>query len=330
MVIRHIILFIFLFRMFTTACGSGTGFSDDSKLNENSFKEKWMQSIPDDKLLSAVTIPGTHESLTLYGGPLIQCQAWTLENQLNAGLRYFNIRVEASIFHNILDVMDGHIKHIKFHEVLNILWEFLDKHSSETVLLKVTLQGMNMKKAGKLIQKMTENSQAKVWTKTLVPKMHEARGKIIFVQSTNFNFGTLNHDTFFIGDNTFKDLEDKIQIITKHLTEAKENCAHAIVLTDSIATAIFIGPKSVARLVNDQLNMLIVTLKTGPDKPDCLGVISMDFPSPDIIQNIIEINGETLSDSSKQPVEPGPEEPAPVEPTPIDPSQVEPEPKLKF
>uniref|UniRef100_A0A8C7P6X9 Phosphatidylinositol-specific phospholipase C X domain-containing protein n=1 Tax=Oncorhynchus mykiss TaxID=8022 RepID=A0A8C7P6X9_ONCMY len=298
--------------IFTTACGSG--FSDDSTLNENSYKEKWMESIPDDKLLSAVTIPGTHESLTLYGGPLIQCQAWTLENQLKAGLRYFDIRVEASMFHNILDVMDGHLVHTKFHEVLNILWEFLDKHGSESVLLRVTLQGISMKKAGKCIKTLIENSEDRVWTKIFVPKMQEARGKIIFVQSTNFNVGTLNHDTFVTGDDTFKDLENKMKKITKHLKEAKENCGHALALTDSSATAIFKGPKTVAKMVNGQLNKLIVELQTGSNKPDCLGVISMDFPSPDLIHNIIEVNGKPGSGSSEHSEEPESVEPAPAEP----------------
>ncbi|XP_064876431.1 uncharacterized protein LOC115131377 [Oncorhynchus nerka] len=298
--------------IFTTACGSG--FSDDSTLNENSYQEKWMESIPDDKLLSAVTIPGTHESLTLYGGPLTQCQAWTLENQLKAGLRYFDIRVEASMFHNILDVMDGHLVHTKFHEVLNILWEFLDKHGSESVLLRVTLQGISMKKAGKCIKTLIENSEDRVWTKIFVPKMQEARGKIIFVQSTNFNVGTLNHDTFVTGDDTFKDIENKMKKITKHLKEAEENCGHALALTDSSATAIFKGPKTVAKMVNGQLNKLIVELQTGSNKSDCLGVISMDFPSPDLIHNIIEVNGKPGSGSSEHSEEPESVEPAPAEP----------------
>ncbi|XP_029590844.1 uncharacterized protein LOC115175609 [Salmo trutta] len=303
-----------------------TGFSDDSTLNENSYKEKWMESIPDDKLLSAVTIPGTHESLTLYGGPLIQCQAWTLENQLKAGLRYFDIRVEASIFHNILDVMDGHLIHTKFHEVLNILWEFLDKHGSESVLLRVTLQGMSMKKAAKCIKTLIENSEDRVWTKIFVPKMQEARGKIIFVQSTNFNVGTLNHDTFVTGDDTFKDVENKMKKITKHLKEAEENCGHALALTDSSATAIFKGPKTVAKGVNGQLNKLIVELQTGSNKPDCLGVISMDFPSPNLIQNIIEINRKPGSGSSEQPEQPEPVQPERAQPETAAPEPAEPEP----
>ncbi|XP_031644674.1 EH domain-binding protein 1-like protein 1 [Oncorhynchus kisutch] len=304
-----------------------TGCSDDSTLNENSYKEKWMESIPDDKLLSAVTIPGAHESLTLYGGPLIQCQAWTLENQLKAGLRYFDIRVEASMFHNILDVMDGHLVHTKFHEVLNILWEFLDKHGSESVLLRVTLQGISMKKAGKCIKTLIENSEDRVWTKTFVPKMQEARGKIIFVQSTNFNVGTLNHDTFVTGDDTFKDIENKMKKITKHLKEAEENCGHALALTDSSATAIFKGPKTVAKVVNGQLNKLIVELQTGSNKPDCLGVISMDFPSPDLIHNIIEINRNPGSGSSEQPEQPEPLEREPAKPQPAEePEPVQPEP----
>uniref|UniRef100_A0A8C7TQW9 Phosphatidylinositol-specific phospholipase C X domain-containing protein n=1 Tax=Oncorhynchus mykiss TaxID=8022 RepID=A0A8C7TQW9_ONCMY len=294
--------------------------SDDTALHENSYEEKWMASIPDDQLLSAVTIPGTHESLTLYGGPLIQCQAWTLENQLKAGLRYIDLRIEASIFHNTLDVMDGHIKHTKFHDVLNILWEFLGKHDSETVLLRVTLQGMSIWNARESIKDLIKKSKDNVWTKTLVPHMRDARRKIVFVQSTNFNVGTLNHNICVTYDGWFKNIENKMKTITKHLKEAQKNCAHTISLTDTSTTGFFIGPKTVAKVVNDQLNKLLGKLKTGSDKQNCLGVISMDFPSPDLIQNIIEVNRQPGSGSSDHLVEPEPVEPEPPEPTEPEPA----------
>uniref|UniRef100_A0A6Q2WV84 Phosphatidylinositol-specific phospholipase C X domain-containing protein n=1 Tax=Esox lucius TaxID=8010 RepID=A0A6Q2WV84_ESOLU len=274
-----------LFLMFTTVCGSG--FNDDPNLDEKSYKENWMESIPDDKLLSAVTIPGTHQSLNLYDWPFSKRQVWTLEKQLKAGLRYFDIKVRKT--KNYLYVGNWRIVIHKFDEILKILMDFLDKHSSETLILRVTLPEKESKEARQSIKNLTEKYEDKVWTKTYVPSMRNARKKIVFMQTTHFNIGTINHNTFVNGDEKFKDIEHKMKKIKQRLKEAKENCARVITLT-SIYSTDFKPPKSLAKVVNDRLNELIVTLHRDSDQQNCLGIINMDFPSPELIQNIIEVN----------------------------------------
>ncbi|KAJ8273609.1 hypothetical protein GJAV_G00103560 [Gymnothorax javanicus] len=53
----------------------------------------WMASIPDGRPLSEVTLPGTHNTMAFYGGALVECQSWSLDLQLQAGVRFLDIRV---------------------------------------------------------------------------------------------------------------------------------------------------------------------------------------------------------------------------------------------
>ncbi|XP_071381470.1 1-phosphatidylinositol phosphodiesterase [Centroberyx affinis] len=260
---------LFPCRVIAISCsGSGIGFNDDPALDESFYNLNWMESIPDDTRISAISIPGTHESLTLYG--LVPCQAWTLDKQLKVGLRYFDVHAgNWFIFQQSVDIRDSSLviwQHTQFDEVLKIILDFLQVHGSETVLLRVTLHGLYQKAVAKLILKLIKNLKDRVWTELSVPNMQQARGKIVFVQSETFNTGVLNHDTFFPDDSKFKDIENKMKKVKNHLKVAEKNCGHHIVLTDTTATSLLNGPKKVARGVNKQLSDLVVEHKKSSEK----------------------------------------------------------------
>uniref|UniRef100_A0A8C9XCN7 Phosphatidylinositol-specific phospholipase C X domain-containing protein n=1 Tax=Sander lucioperca TaxID=283035 RepID=A0A8C9XCN7_SANLU len=271
----------------TNCSGSGTGFNDVPTLDPELYNLNWMKSIPDETPVSAISIPGTHESLTLHGGPLAKCQVWTLKDQLNVGIRYFDVHVGIWLpTQNHIHIRDRHwmfSQHIQFDEVLGTVSDFLTVHSTETVLLKVTLQGLYQRKVEEeLMKKLIEKFENKIWNKLLVPTMEQARGKIVFLQSNMFNAGTLNHESFFIKYNELINVEDKIKQIKSHL------CDHHIVLTDN-AVSRFESPKKLAKKVNKQLNNFLVKHKKGSLNKGCLGVLSMNFPSADLIKNIIQL-----------------------------------------
>ncbi|XP_034456201.1 uncharacterized protein LOC117770658 [Hippoglossus hippoglossus] len=85
--------YFWLFLIINSCSGSGTGFNDDPAIDPRLYNLDWMKSVPDETLISALSIPGTHESLSLHGGPLAKCQVWTLDKQLNLGVRYFDLHV---------------------------------------------------------------------------------------------------------------------------------------------------------------------------------------------------------------------------------------------
>ncbi|CAL8292433.1 unnamed protein product [Merluccius merluccius] len=271
-----------------TRC-SETGFNDDTDLNSGSYNLNWMESIPDDTLISTLSIPGTHESLTLHGGPHVTCQVWPFETQLKAGVRYFDIHVgNWFLTHKSVDVRDGFWmlwQKVQLEDVVTIASDFLETYASEMVLLRITLHGAYRKIIQGLILHLVQQHQDRVWTDLSVPTLKQARGKIVLVQSDSFNTGIVYHEPGFPNDHKFKSFEDQATKIKEYLWNAEDFCDHHVVLTDTAASSIFTSPKTVARGFNGYLNEMVLGYKRNRS---CLGVITMNFPSSELIKNIIE------------------------------------------
>ena len=56
-------------------------------------RPEWMGDLPDDLLISAMSVPGSHDAMARFGGPAPRCHTLTLDRQLNAGIRAFDIRL---------------------------------------------------------------------------------------------------------------------------------------------------------------------------------------------------------------------------------------------
>jgi len=52
----------------------------------------WMGKLKDDVKLSQLSIPGTHDTMSRFGGPIVETQTLTLANQLESGIRVFDMR----------------------------------------------------------------------------------------------------------------------------------------------------------------------------------------------------------------------------------------------
>lgn len=74
-----------------------SNFSFDADLATN---PDWMKHMPDNVSLAALSIPGTHDTLTHHLGeshPRLQCQSIDLETQLAAGIRYIDVRARLNV-----------------------------------------------------------------------------------------------------------------------------------------------------------------------------------------------------------------------------------------
>lgn len=104
---------------------------------------RWMTAIPDDVNLTSLSIPGTHDTMT-YGMPEnehLQCQIWNLTTQLNAGLRYFDIRArlqddELKIYHS------SGFTGFSYTDVLVPMFDFLDENPGETIIMRLKEEGV--------------------------------------------------------------------------------------------------------------------------------------------------------------------------------------------
>lgn len=143
-----------------------------------------MASIPDEWLLSHVTMPGTHNAMALYGGVYAECQTWSLASQLRAGVRFLDIRVRhvqgnLTIHHGVS------YQRAHFGQVLEGVAAFLHDYPSETVLMRVKEE---FSETGDIYAAVVDFIHRYahwdlLWHSRLVPTMGEARGKLIILQN---------------------------------------------------------------------------------------------------------------------------------------------------
>jgi hypothetical protein len=103
----------------------------------------WMRGIPDSTSLAAVSIPGTHETMSIHGGALTQTQenfgdsGGTLAAQLTAGIRMIDIRARVNTGNTFTIHHGATYQNANFDDVLNKLSDFLRARPSESVVLRL-------------------------------------------------------------------------------------------------------------------------------------------------------------------------------------------------
>lgn len=98
----------------------------------------WMASVDGTKKLSELSIPGTHNSgarYESYAGTAM-CQTLTIDAQLNAGVRYLDIR--GRHLNNTFEIYHGSVyQKMNFTDVLNLSANFLINHPTETIIMSI-------------------------------------------------------------------------------------------------------------------------------------------------------------------------------------------------
>lgn len=108
-----------------------------SKSKPNVSGEKWMSGLDDDLLVSALSIPGTHDSAAYtHPWPFVATQRMTILEQLNAGIRYFDFR--CGIREDIPEMVHGpSLLGLQLPELLNIIYNWLESHSKEGLIVQI-------------------------------------------------------------------------------------------------------------------------------------------------------------------------------------------------
>lgn len=253
-----------------------------------------MASIQNFRTLSLITIPGTHDSLALHGGPLAKCQAFSLKNQLRAGIRFLDLKVFE--LGDTLYVMHGVMyQRTTLKEVLDTVRAFLSEYNTEAVLIRVRSESFEKDMVNRMVQSLIGNDQH-VWVNSGMPTMGQVRGKIVFLQKSTFTLGIPLIETNGKGSSKVTDVENKDKTIIKQLSQAIEACGgDNAVMTYTSGTGfgtfwgMFLTPRRVAEKVNPWLNQYLRQFYPNQPRP-CFGVIAMDFPGFDLIQTVINLN----------------------------------------
>ncbi|HLJ47747.1 MAG TPA: phosphatidylinositol-specific phospholipase C [Bryobacteraceae bacterium] len=96
----------------------------------------WMTNLPDSLKLSYMSIPGTHDTMAVWGGDTTQTQSMDLNTQLFAGIRSLDIRL---LFEdNVFGLTHGQIVQPgNFDGVMQTVSSFLHSFPGETVLMRI-------------------------------------------------------------------------------------------------------------------------------------------------------------------------------------------------
>ncbi|RZK81998.1 MAG: phosphatidylinositol-specific phospholipase C domain-containing protein [Pedobacter sp.] len=98
----------------------------------------WMGAIPNTTSIASISIPGTHDSGARFEpvSGTAKCQNLTIAEQLNAGVRYLDIRCRH--IDNAFAIHHGAIyQNLNFNDVLNACISFLNSNPSETIIMSV-------------------------------------------------------------------------------------------------------------------------------------------------------------------------------------------------
>ncbi|KAK8088939.1 phosphatidylinositol-specific phospholipase C [Apiospora hydei] len=167
----------------------------------------WMKELRDEWPLTALSIPGTHNSPTSHVAlPSVRCQAVGIREQLDNGVRFFDVRVQVNsddrksdliLVHSAFPISLTGTKY--FHDLLEDVYSFLDANPSETLIMSIkregTGKGTDQQLSKHLHQRYAAPDNAKWWTEPRIPRLGEARGRVVLFRR-HFNDASLDaeHD----------------------------------------------------------------------------------------------------------------------------------------
>lgn len=100
-----------------------------------------MRWLPDSTPISVLSVPGTHDTMSFYGGPIAETQTLPLPEQLKAGIRTIDIR--ARHIDDRLAIHHGSVfQNAMFGDVLIACNAFLQQNPTETILLWLSDAGV--------------------------------------------------------------------------------------------------------------------------------------------------------------------------------------------
>ena len=163
---------------------------------ENINPQCWMKALGDFAPLSALSIPGTHNSPTCYRAlPTVRCQAVSVIDQLRNGIRFLDIRVQPdqpddpsnvslSLVHGAFSIFLCGSR--KFRGLLDEVHAFLRENPSETVIMSLKREGTGHSSDQQLSLILYNHyilPESEYWyTKPRIPELGEVRGKIVLMR----------------------------------------------------------------------------------------------------------------------------------------------------
>eukprot|EP01113_Clastostelium_recurvatum_P021988 TRINITY_DN2613_c0_g1_i3.p1 TRINITY_DN2613_c0_g1~~TRINITY_DN2613_c0_g1_i3.p1 ORF type:complete len:289 (-),score=40.51 TRINITY_DN2613_c0_g1_i3:152-1018(-) len=245
----------------------------------------WMEHVPDSTLLSALSIPGTHQTMATtvgrWGIIHNKCQTRKLAEQLEDGMRFFDIRLKYDVklsdftLHHAAFYMGS-----KFSEVQRICEAFLRAHPSEVILMRVRQEyKQHLSFANELLSLVRQKPELYAHGASVSSPIKDLRGKVLLLQ--NFDAPEIvsgDYNLLRIQDNYEINYNHQIQRkwkdIRDHFELAKSGEFEHAYLNFTSGSGYFCTPSLIAWTINRRLN---AWLRQHDGTHDRIGIIAMDF-----------------------------------------------------
>ena len=147
------------------------------------FREDWMSGLSDGKNLAQINIPGTHESGALYD-PFAKCQYLEIDEQLNTGIRYLDIRCRH--LGDSFTIHHGAVyQNQNFDDVLEDCYNFLNQNPSETIVMAIKEEynpDENTRTFEQTFDAYVAKNPGKWHLGETIPNLGDVRGKIVLLR----------------------------------------------------------------------------------------------------------------------------------------------------
>ncbi|MFF2147519.1 phosphatidylinositol-specific phospholipase C domain-containing protein [Kitasatospora sp. NPDC058190] len=305
------------------ALAEGTDNRDAFQNLGSADQQDWMGKVGATTPLTAMSIPGTHETLAVHGGSSAQTQqdfgdsAATLSAQLDRGIRAVDIRVR--IINDKFVIHHGPFyQNANFDDVLTKAKAFLSAHRGETLLMRLraecdgstfsctddhptashtALFDAYAKQYAGLFYNNGKRSDP--------PTLGQARGKIVLSVFNADNGGSYGLNGF--GDHTedtwaATDAPAKWSLVSKNLAAAGSAPANQTFVTYTSASRApfnlvpseYAGGYGVLRGKDlvwvDGVNVRLMNYLNNDTANRRLGIVMMDYPGWALVHNIIARN----------------------------------------
>ncbi|MBX9254517.1 phosphatidylinositol-specific phospholipase C domain-containing protein [Desmonostoc muscorum CCALA 125] len=273
----------------------------------------WIDKLSDSKKISKVNIPGTHETCALHGAPLnlfgAICQNRTLKEQLEAGIRFIDIRCRH--IENVFAIHHGAIyQKINFGTgVRDVCINFLKANPSEFIIMSIKREyndANNTREFQDTFDWYIKGNENFWFFDNRIPTIKEVRGKIVLLRrftgnkgiaalpwADNATFdvvkngGTLKiQDEYTVNTILAPDINKKWEKIKNLLDKAKSDASDNwyINFTSGASTGAY--PDAVA----GRINYRVYDYLGAGNFSNRLGTFAMDFPDNNMINRIISLN----------------------------------------
>ncbi|CAM1358802.1 phosphatidylinositol-specific phospholipase C domain-containing protein [Tenacibaculum xiamenense] len=297
----------------------------------------WMSKVDGNKKITEITIPGTHDSgsraVDVFGYAGLARnyanQTLSFKEQLNVGVRFFDIRVQADpinftkfgdpqIVHGVIDFKTRFRK-----DVMSAMKSFLKENPSEFVFLSIKIDDGNESNAENQLKYVMEDSEFSSlfyngnkrfysW-----PALKNVRGKIIVVNRTNGSFGVkinVKYNTTAATASNFPPIEvqdyhnlgsedyldNKFDVIKSFIEEAHEDDGRKLFVNfssayykDIITGKILPEILATAEYINPELNQYLNI--TNYNRWENIGILVTDYITRELSESIYMTNFERNS-----------------------------------